>query len=265
MSGFTSALYFGEVVHQRFGPKGHRFRYGMFQMLFDLDELPHLERRLRLFSHNRFNAFGFYDRDHGDGCVSSLRAYVDGILTLAEIPHVCGRVFLLCMPRVLGNIFNPISIYYCYDDSGKLVAMIYEVNNTFGQRHAYLIPVAGCVDGFVRQSCEKGFYVSPFMDMEMTYDFNVSVPADTIATAINGRGSDGGLLIFAAFRGERRGLSDRALLAALLAHPFLALGVVAAIHWEALKLFTKGVRLRHRPPPPEACLTVVRPSAGAVD
>lgn len=258
MSGLRSALFEGEVVHQRFAPRRHRLRYGVFQMLFDLDEIPDMDRRLRLFSHNRFNALSFHDSDHGDGDGTPLRAYVERILAEADVRLEGGRIALLCMPRILGHVFNPLSVYYCHHADGRLAAMIYEVNNTFGQRHTYLIP-AGAGDGrTVRQACDKDFYVSPFMDMDMRYEFRLAEPGATVATAINGRGPDGGLLIFASFTGERRELTDAALARALAAHPFMTLGVVAAIHWEALKLVLKGIRLRDRPPPPAGAVTVVR-------
>jgi DUF1365 family protein len=259
MSPFRSALYVGDVIHQRFTPRRHRLRYGMFQMLFDLDELPRLASRLRLFSHNRFNAVSFHDADHGTGGDGDLRGYVRGLLAQAGLSLGEGRIALLCMPRILGHVFNPLSIYYCHRPDGALAVMIYEVNNTFGQRHSYLIPAADAAGGGVRQRCGKGFYVSPFMDMEMTYEFKLSGLGKTISTTIDGRGPDGEHLIFATFAGARRELSDRSLLRVLFAFPFMTLGVVAAIHWEAMKLAAKGIRLRRRPPAPTAAVTVVAP------
>ncbi len=257
MTDLRSGLYAGEVVHKRFAPRRHRLRYRMFQILFDLDGLPDLDRRLRLFSYNRFNAFSFHDRDHGDGAACSLREYVDRVLGSAGLSLNGGRVALLCMPRVFGHAFNPLSVYYCHDAGGGLVAMIYEVNNTFGQRHTYLIPGTSSADGVARQTCSKGFYVSPFMDMDMTYEFTMTVPGESISTVVNGRGPTGAPLIHAAFAGRRRSLTDSVLGGTLLSYPFLTLGVVVAIHWEALKLFTKGLRLRHRPALPPTPVTVV--------
>jgi DUF1365 family protein len=264
VTAFLSGLYFGEVVHQRFFPRRHRLRYRVFQGLFDLDELPRLSRELRLFSHNRFNIFALYDRDHEGGSVGDLRASVENRLREAGLPADGGRIALLCMPRVCGFVFNPLSVYYCYDTNGDLSANIYEVNNTFGQRHSYVIPVNGTADGDqVRQSCKKEFYVSPFMDMDMIYDFRLALPGTTVATCIDGSRTDGARLIFASFTGARRELNDLTLMAALLTHPLLTIGVVAAIHWEAAKLFAKGLRLRPRPPPPATAVTFA-PPPGAV-
>jgi DUF1365 family protein len=263
MSDPGSCLYVGEVIHQRFAPRRHRLRYRMFQMLFYLDELPNLARRLKLFSHDKFNAFSFHDADHVDGAGGSLSAYVDRILAGAGLVVGGGRVALLCMPRLFGHVFNPLSIYYCFRANKTLMAVIYEVRNTFGQRHTYLISTNDIVGGVIKQSCAKEFYVSPFMDMNMNYDFKLTTPSGVIATVVNASDSAGQPLIFAAFTGQRRELTDRTLLAVLLAYPFLTLGVVVAIHWEAMKLFFKGVRLRDRPPPPSTDLTVVEPSASS--
>ncbi|MDB5479599.1 MAG: hypothetical protein JWO83_652 [Caulobacteraceae bacterium] len=256
MSQFASCLYFGEVVHQRFSPRRHRLRYRVFQGLFDLDELPDLERKLRFFSHNRTNLFAFHDSDHGDG--GTLRAYVENLMRQAGLSVEGGRIVVLCMPRVLGFVFNPVSIFYCYDGQAGLVALIYEVNNTFGQRHSYVIAAESRARDGVRQRCEKAFYVSPFMDMDMNYDFRLTLPEATLATTIKGNDPDGAPLIFASFAGVRRELSDMSLLCALVRYPLLTVGVVAAIHWEAVKLFAKGLRLRPRPSPPAVAVTIVQ-------
>ena len=256
MSGAASCLYLGEVSHRRFAPRAHRLRYRMFQMLLELDEAPGLARRLRLFSVNRFNLFSHYDSDHGSGG-GSLRAYVEETLREAGVTLPGGRIYLLCMPRILGHVFNPLSLYFCHRADGSLAAMLYEVNNTFGQRHSYLIPATADADGVIRHGCAKAFHVSPFKDMAMTYAFQVSAPGETIATTIHGRAPDGALIIAAAFAGRRRALTDGALLRALVGFPMLTLKVVAAIHFEAAKLWLKGVRLRPVPPLPAEAVTVV--------
>ena len=158
----ASALYGGSLSHHRFAPRPHRLRYAMFQMLLDLDEAPDLGRRLRLFSYNRFNLFSHHDRDHGEGRRGALRSWVEDVLAEAGISIAGGRVMLLCMPRLFGHVFNPLSIYYCFRIDGSLAAMLYEVNNTFGQRHCYLIEATAGDGGEIRQACDKAFYVSPF-------------------------------------------------------------------------------------------------------
>jgi DUF1365 family protein len=254
----ASAVYLGAVTHQRFAPRRHHLRYAMFQMLFDLDETPALSRRLRLFSHDAFNLLSFHDRDHGDGRRGPLRGWVDETLDRAAMPIDGGRILLLCMPRILGHVFNPLSIYFCHRRDGSLAAMLYEVNNTFGERHSYLIAANDAGGEPIRQSCAKAFHVSPFMDMAMTYDFQITVPGETLATTIHGKGPSGALLIAAAFTGARREFTDATLARALLTHPLLTLKVVGAIHLEAAKLLLKGLRLRPHPPAPSEPVSVVR-------
>lgn len=248
----TSALYNGVVVHQRFKPRRHRLRYRLAQMLFDLDAMP----RLRLFSHNRFNLVSFHDRDHLNGSIEDLRLQVEQALTAAGLQPDGGPIRLLCMPRILGHGFNPISVFFCHRRDESLIALLYEVNNTFGQRHSYLIPVDDLSTKTIRQHCDKAFYVSPFMHMDMTYAFNVIPPADTTAVVVHGDDVTG-RVITASFTGRRQDLSDRALVGMVLRHGLLSVKVLGAIHWEAVKLWTKGLRIQPRPSLPDHAITVV--------
>lgn len=245
----NSALYSGQVMHHRLRPREHTLRYRVFWMLLDLDELDQMSRSLRFFSRNRFNLMGFHDADHGDGSETPLRVQATRLLERRGVDIGSGAIRLLTMPRVLGYVFNPISLYYCHRPDGALAAMIYEVTSTFRERRAYVLPVApedGRV-GRIDQATGKGLYVSPFMDMDMRYAFKGSVPDERLDLAIDGLDSQG-LLIATAMRGRRRALGDRALLAAMAAMPLLTIKVVAAIHWEALKLWLKGVPLTRKPP-----------------
>jgi DUF1365 family protein len=246
------------VTHQRRAPRRHALRYRLFQLLVDLDELPDLERRLKLFGHNRLALFSLYDRDHGAGDGRPLRAYVEATLKAAGLDIDGGPIRLLTLPRVLGYVFNPLSLYYCHRPTGELAAVILEVTNTFGERHSYLVEAEARCAGVVRRSCAKAFFVSPFLGLEMTYDFRLTVPARHVATVIHGRDPAGALIIAAAFAGERRDLDDAALARAFVGHPLITLKVILGIHWEALKLLLKGVRLRRKPPAPLRPVTVVR-------
>ncbi|WP_045836350.1 DUF1365 domain-containing protein [Hyphomicrobium sp. 99] len=236
----SSALYSGSVVHRRVRPVLHLLRYRVFWLLLDLGEIDKLSKTLWLFSRNRFNALSFYDRDYGDGGQASLYAQIQEHLRKANV-SADGKILLLSMPRILGYVFNPLSIYFCHDARGQLKAIVYEVHNTFGERHSYVIPVEGA-SGTINQRCEKAFYVSPFLGMDLRYAFSVVAPGERINVAI--RGYDGsGLVIVTALSGSRRRLTDGALLAALLAFPFLTLKVMAAIHWHALRLYLKGLKV----------------------
>ncbi len=251
----ASGLYEGLVTHQRLRPRRHRLRYRIFQMLLDLDELPALSAASRLFGHNRAAPLSFHDRDHGPGDGRPLRPWVEAHLARAGIDLRGGAIRLLCMPRVLGQVFNPLSLYFCHGPDETLLAMLYEVNNTFGERHAYLIPVDDEGGPTVRQACDKRFYVSPFMDMRMGYAFDICPPGARVFVGVRTSDAEGPMLL-ATFAAARREPSDRNLLGALLRHPLLALKVVAGIHWEALKLVRKGARFHVRPPPPAEAVTV---------
>jgi len=253
--GFVSAAYVGSVVHTRLSPVRHRLRYRMLAMLLDIDEVPLIAKRLRLFSAERFNAFSFHARDHLDGSDTPLRAQIEAHLARAGIGAQGGPIRVLCMPRVLGSVFNPLSVWFCHAPDGALRAVLYEVNNTFRQRHSYLMPVADTNATVIRQSCEKRFYVSPFMEMAMRYRFRVGVPGDRAVVAIEVRGANGTVLS-ACFAGERRKLSDGLLLRGLARHPLMAAQVLGAIHWEALKLWRKGMRALPRPAPPDRPVSI---------
>jgi len=260
-----SRIYSGNVVHRRFKPRSHVLRYRCFWLLLDLNELPALGRASRLFGYNRGAPVSFHASDHGDGKTADLRDYVDAQLADAEIDLGGGAVRLLCMPRIVGYGFNPLSIYFCYDADGKLRALIWEVNNTFGERHSYVIGVADSAKTVVRQRCAKQFYVSPFMDQDLTYDFRVSGPSDNVTVVIRTSDAQGAVLA-ASMSGHAREFTDANLLKLLLRQPFVTFKVIAAIHWEAVKLRIKGIGLRKKPNPPSSPVTVIaHPVVGTVD
>lgn len=254
----ASALYPGDVAHHRLRPRDHRLAYRVWSMLIDLDELVELDRRSRVFSVGRFNLFSFHPRDRGDGTGHDLKGQVERAMRGAGIEPDGGPIRLFTMPRVLGWGFNPLSIFFCHRRDGGLAAILWEVDNTFGERHGYLIPVETTGGGEIRQTCDKALYVSPFMDMEQTYHFRVRPPAELFSLVIDVHDAEGRILV-ARHLARRVEISDRALLRLFLAIPFLTLKVVGGIHWEALKLWVKGVKLRLRPPPPPSAISTVTP------
>lgn len=253
-------VYSGVVTHARHRPVRHALRYRIFMLLIDLDRAPALLATRRWLSGGRFGLAGFREADHGDGSGRPLQAQVREHLRAAGLPGD-GPIRLLTMPRVLGHAFNPISVYFCHRADGALAATLYEVSNTFGERHGYLIPVDEPDDGVVRQTVDKRFYVSPFMDMDLTYRFRVQPPRDTTRLVIDVDDGEGSIMT-AAFVGRWAPLNDARLLVAWVSHPLLTVKVVAGIHWEALKLFLKGMRLRSRPSPPDQAITVARRPSG---
>jgi len=261
MTGQSSALYAGHVTHQRLRPERHRLRYRVFSLLIDLDELPELARRLRLFSLNRFNLFSLHERDYGAGDGRGLREYVEQQLHAAGL-RTGGAIRLLSMPRILGYAFNPLSVYFCHHPDGALQAVLYEVNNTFGERHSYLIEVDASQrdSDRIMQTCVKELYVSPFLGLAMQYRFNVQPPhADRAGLSI-GIGADDvhGPVLTANLDTRRQALRDSTLALAFFSHPLLTLKVVGAIHWEALRLWIKGVNLHPRPSAPARALTFIK-------
>jgi DUF1365 family protein len=257
-----SQIYSGHVTHVRHRPKRHRLNYGVFFMLLDLDELPALDARLALFAYNGAAPFAFHDADHGPRDGTSVRTWVDRQLHNAGIDIASGRVLLLCLPRMRGYVFNPLSLYFCYDSADQLRAILYEVHNTFGESHTYIVPVDD--DGRVvqRHSFNKAFFVSPFIPMDCAYDMAIAPPGERVSVSIAESDTDGALLA-AAFNGERRSLTDRFLASALLRYPLMTVKIIAGIHWEAFNLWRKRTPMfRHQPAPANA-VSIVTPALGA--
>ena len=246
----------GNIIHARMKPKQHRFTYKVFCLLIDIGKLDAANRTSSVFSINRRNLLAFHESDHGSQDRSAphghLRTYIDTLLKPTGLDATGGRVLLLCYPRMLGFVFNPISVYFVYDRHEQAIALIYEVRNTFGEMHTYVCPVeAGQItEAGIRQERDKLFYVSPFMDQPMRYRFRVVPPGEKVSVRILETDAEGPILA-AVFAGMRRDLTSPAILKACIALPFMTLKVVAGIHWEASRLWFKGIRFYNRPKPPE--------------
>ncbi|KJS37924.1 MAG: hypothetical protein VR70_11395 [Rhodospirillaceae bacterium BRH_c57] len=239
----ASALYLGTVMHNRVKPVRHQFSYTVFSVLIDLDEVAGLG--LRSLRHNRFGLLSFHDRDHGPGDGSPLKPWIAARLAEAGIV-ADGPVRILCFPRVLGFVFNPLSVWFCHAADGTLAATVHEVSNTFGQKHFYIIPAQVEADGLIHQDCAKAFYVSPFMPMATDYHFRILPPGERVSVIIRQTDAEG-TVFHASLAGRRVPLTDRALLGAFFRHPLMTLKVVAGIHLEALRLWRKGMTLQPRP------------------
>lgn len=261
MSSPASAIYVGEVVHKRLRPRLHHLRYSVFSALLDLSELSELDRRLRLFSWNRFNLFSFHDADHGPGCARGLEAHVRALLAEHGLDIRGGRIRLLCYPRVLGYVFNPLSVYFCHREDGSLSAIVYEVSNTFKERRSYVVPVGESAGGTIFQACPKQLYVSPFISGFGHYTFHIDPPGRRTTVGVTVRDRNGPLLK-AHFSGRRRLLTDGTLLRALFRYPLMTWKVIAAIHVEGLKLWLKGLRATERAKTARYTVTFVGPGDG---
>lgn len=256
----ASAIFSGHVVHKRLNPKRHGFRYNVFALNLDVDEIDLHAANLRLFSRNKFNVVSFHDADHGRGDGRPVGAYIRATLAAAGMTAASARITLLCYPRLFGFVFNPLSVYFCYATDGRLGAIVYEVSNTFRERTSYIIavdqgiyaPAAQCVS----QSCAKEMCVSPFTARHGQYAFHVAAPERNVVVGIALRDATGPILK-THFRGTRRALSDRGLVAMLVRHPLMTIKVFAAIHFEAARLWIKGVPLVRRRQSAEHAVHVV--------
>ena len=260
----ASALYVGEVMHQRMPPLGYRFQYGVFSLLVDLDDAEADFPKLRWLSHNRFNLLSFYDKDHGARDGQALRPWLVRVLNEAGLSFPLGRVLINAYPRILGYQFNPLTVWYVEDSSGEICAILCEVSNTFGQAHHYLMHENGSPLRFpFRAQADKVFHVSPFIGMGMRYHFRFSPPFERLSVAIRETERDKPdepILLVATHIAKRMPLTDAALLAQCLRIPLLTFKVIVLIHWHALKIFLRGGRLLPSPPSPPQEVSVCPPN-----
>lgn len=251
-----AAFYVGDTWHRRFAPRPHEFRYRLFQLLVDIDRLEEAFDGLKLMRLGRFGVMSFEPRDHGDRASADLRPWVERTLAEAGVPASAATIRLLCFPRVLGFVFNPLSVFFVHAADGRLEAVVYEVNNTFGQTHAYVIPAT---DGERQvQRAAKRLYVSPFYKVEGEYRFDIAAPGETfdlrIVKAVGGKPD-----FVATQSATRELLTDQRLAALFWSIPLMTAKVVVAIHWEALRLWLKGAPFGLRAPGPKAGLSAGEP------
>lgn len=247
----SASIYHGKVVHKRLRPKEHKLQYSVFSLSFDIDQLDSIAASSKLFSMNRFNLFSLSEKQHGHRDGTTISEFVWGEVNSAGLSDKVKRGVVYFYPRILGFAFNPLTVYFCLDENDQPLLMIYEVRNTFGENLTYVLPAGENHNGTFTHSIDKQFYVSPFNNVEGDYDFHVRRQADetTIGVALR---TDDGPVLRTHFRGYRSKFSDRALLKAFFSYPLMTLKIVAGIHWEALKIWRKGLKLKDRPPaPPE--------------
>ena len=237
----NSCIYIGSVIHKRFKPKKHFFKYSVFSLFLDLDEINELDQKIPFFSYNKFNILSFFDKDHGYRDGSSIKDWLIHVLKKKNISTINIKIKILCYPRIFGYVFNPLSIFFIYDADSNPIAILYEVKNTFGEQHTYVFKI-DIKNKQILNNCKKKFYVSPFMDLESKYFFKVLIPNERLSVIIDQRDKEGKLL-FASQDGVRVKLSSKNLLISYLKHPLMTLKIISAIHYEALKLWMKGIKL----------------------
>ena len=235
----TSSIYNGTVIHKRFKPKIHFFKYQVFSLLIDLSELKILDQKISFFSYNSFNLISFFDKDHGDRDGSSLIEWVKKNLKENKIISENIKIKLLCYPRIFGYVFNPLSVFYVYDKNEELISIFYEVKNTFGEQHTYIFKVEN--NNLLQHNCEKKFHVSPFIEMDCNYFFRILKPTEKISVIIDQYQSNEKIL-YASQDGIRRDFTSSELIRSYLKHPLMTFKIIIAIHFEAFKLWSKGIR-----------------------
>ena len=249
----ASGIYAGRVSHTRLRPVAHDFEYRVFYLMLDLDELASLDRRMRVFSVGRRNLLRFEPSDHGPADGSDLKAWAEDMFQKAGVRLDGGSVHLLAMPRILGYVFNPLSVWYGYDADGVLRGVIHEVRNTFGDRHVYVVAVD---PDDLDHSFQKQMHVSPFNDLDQSYRFTINAPGHRLGLAINHADREG-VFFRAGVRLTRSDITDRQLIRHFLQHPALTVKVIVGIHYQALKLWLKGAKYHRRPRPPIDTITVM--------
>src|SRR5579871_770338 len=248
LSTANSCLYECEVMHHRLAPREHRFSYKAFMFYIDLDELKVLHRKLKLFSANRFNWFSFRDKDHLKWPVASsekqsVKQNVLNYLRDHGIEDSIGKIMLLTNVATFGHAFNPISFYLCFDKNDAPVCSVAEVCNTHREMKLYLLDKGAQIDQSFRKKVSKHFYVSPFAELDSTFDFIFEIPAEKMHMRVDDY-QEGKRFLLTALTGERKKLTDSNLIKYGLRFPFITIRIVFLIYWHAFMLMLK--RVPHR-------------------
>jgi len=236
----NSSIYNGVVIHKRFKPKVHFFRYSVFSLLLDITEFNLLDKDLKIFSYNKFNIISFYDEDHGPRDGTSVKDWVIKNLKYNNIKTKNIQIKLLCYPRFFGYVFNPLSVFFIYNKDSELISILYEVKNTFGEQHTYIFKTKKN-ENPIQHMCKKKFHVSPFIEMDCTYFFRILKPNNKISLIIDQHDKDGKIL-YASQDGIRSELNNKNLIKSYLKHPLMTFKIILAIHYEAFKLWAKGIK-----------------------
>jgi uncharacterized protein len=256
----NSCLYECSVMHHRFAPKVHHFQHSIFMFYLDLDELNLLSKKIMPFSYNRWNLYSFRDSDHEPAGENSLKNRIMAFLRTNGIETgPFGRVMLLTLPRMLGYVFNPISIYFCFDKENKPIASVAEVGNTFLEKKLYLLGRDELsANGVFNKITTKHFYVSPFSALDLNFDFKLKIPGEVLDIKVDDREGDEKILV-STLTGQRTALNNRRLLWFTIKYPLVTLKVIFLIHWHALLLWLKGVPFHRKVADAQSQQDVLRP------
>lgn len=241
---FDSSLYLARVMHDRLSPKKHRFGYRIFMFYVDLDEINSLAKKYWFISHNRFNFFSFRDKEHlqlpieNPDTSKSTKEHIVDFITNQGVQYDGGKIMLLTNFNVLGYNFNPVSFYFVFDKAEKPVCSVVEVGNTFLEMKPYFIGTKNLKENTFHLNTTKYFYVSPFIDHDTQFDFNVTIPNDQLAIGIDDY-KDGERFFISTLIGDKRNLTNGRLIAYAFRFPFITIRIIVLIHWHAIKLWLK--------------------------
>ena len=236
----NSSLYSTTIVHERFHDFKHKFKYFILSIFIDHDELIELTKKIKVFSYNKFNIFSYYENDHGYRDGRLLREFVEDFLSLHQIKYKKLKINIMCFPRILGYVFNPLSTIYCYDDK-KLIAIFYEVKNTSNEQHTYCF--AGNNNKNANEythECDKNFYVSPFIGMKVRYKFKNLPPNQKMSVVIDLFDKNNKKFLTASQYGLKLSLNSFSLLNQLFSNPLVTIKVIFAILYETIFIIFKG-------------------------
>ncbi|WP_295651406.1 DUF1365 domain-containing protein [uncultured Mucilaginibacter sp.] len=241
----NSCLYKAKVMHHRLAPKVHSFHYSVFMFYLDLDEIDMLHRKLKLMSRNHFNLFNFKDSDHlqlpreKPDASKNVRAHLVDYLAGNGVDIGKGRIMVLTNLSTLGYQFNPVSFYFCYDEQGALACSVVEVCNTFREMKPYFLGANTRVGDTFKLNTTKYFYVSPFIDMDTNFDFDLQEPGEKMQLKIDDYDKEGKRFFISTLSGVRKPLTDANLLLYFISFPLITVKVIGLIHWQAFKLWLK--------------------------
>ncbi|WP_428327445.1 DUF1365 domain-containing protein [Mucilaginibacter sp.] len=246
-AAINSCLYKATVMHHRLAPKVHSFHYNIFMFYLDLNEIDSLAKRLKFMSRNRFNLFNFRDKDHlqlpkeKPDTSKNIRQHITDYLQINGVNIGTGRIMVLTNLCTMGYQFNPVSFYYCYNEQDKPVCAVVEVCNTFLEMKPYFLGADTKQNDQFKLNTEKYFYVSPFIDMDTNFDFDLHIPGEKLQVKIDDYDKEGKRFFISTLSGTKTPLKDSTLLIYFLSFPLITLKIIILIHWQALKLWLKKI------------------------